>query len=70
MRLFNLIGAVVSLTMLAGGVFLLWKHGLSIRGISGFFAASVSALSLSVTLQVFGLRRRIDALEKTARHGV
>jgi len=67
MKLLNHVGAVVSLAMLAAGVFLLWKHGLSARGIRAFFAASVSAFCLSVTLQIFTLRRRIDALEKTAR---
>jgi len=64
MKLFSSIGAVVSLTMLAAGVLMLWKHGLSARGISAFVAASVSAFCLSVTLQVFALRRRIEALEK------
>jgi hypothetical protein len=68
MKLFNQIGAVVSLALLVAGVLMLWKHGLSARGISSFVAASVSGFSLSVTLQVFALRRRIDALEK-ARQG-
>ena len=67
MKYFNHLGAAVSMAILAAGVFMLWKHGLAPQGTSAFLAAAVSAFCLSLTLQVFTLRRRIDLLEKMAR---
>jgi hypothetical protein len=67
MKYFNHLGAVVSMSILAAGLFMLWKHGLSAQGTSAFFVAAVSGFCISLTLQVFTLRRRIGAIEKTAR---
>ena len=69
MKLVQSFGAVISLAMLAAGVFLLWEDGLSRTGISSFLATAVSGFCLSITLQIFTLRHRIDALEQAKRQG-
>jgi len=67
MKYLNLIGALISLALIAAGVMQSWKPGLSSSGVSAFAAASVMAFCLSLTLQVFTLRQRINALEKAGR---
>jgi hypothetical protein len=67
MKLISNVGGVVSVILIAVGLFLLLKLGLFGKDLGTCIVALVAAPCLSLGLYVFGLRQRIASLEKSVR---
>lgn len=64
MKTLKNIGAIISLSFLAAGLFQLWRCGLTEAGMQAFFAASVTGFVVSAGVWLFDLRARLTLLEK------
>jgi hypothetical protein len=67
MKLLQNVGAIVSIGLVAAGMFWLWKLDMFGTDLSICILALIAAPSLSLGLYVFQLRARIAALEKHVR---